>query len=106
MDLFNYLTSEKVISNVSNDAFITEAICSGLNVLKLLDPFQEINLLTNKNSNTEMNILSNNDDVDFFVIRKSYKEDDDEDAWTDVNREDKEDVNNIFDIIENIMEEN
>ena len=53
-----------------------------------------------------MNILSNNDDVDFFVIRKSYKEDDDEDAWTDVNREDKEDVNNIFDIIENIMEEN
>ena len=116
MDLFNYLTSVKgrgIIFNGWKAAFITETICSGLNGIEPLDPFQGINPMATENSNTEINIPSNND-VDFFVTRKSYEDDDDDDAWTDVNAEvgedvngeDGEDVNNIFDIIEDIVEEN
>ena len=117
MDLFNYLTSEKgrgIISNGWKAAFIKKALCSGLNGLEPLDLFQGIDPLATENSNTKINILFNNDDVDFFVTSKSYKGDDDDDAWIDVNGEDGEDINgedgedvsNIFDIIEDIVEEN
>ena len=117
MDLFDYLTSEKgrgIISNGWKAALITEAICSGINCLEPLDPFQWIHPLANKNSNTEINIPPNNDDVDFFVTPKSHEEDDNDDAWIDVNGEDDrdvngeddKDVNNIFNIIEAIAEEN
>ena len=114
MDLFNYLTSEKFKGTISNGwkaVFIMEVIFCGLNDLEPLDLFQEIDTLATKNSNTEINIPSNNDDIDFFVTRKSYEEDDDDDAWIDVNKEDGEDVNgedskdvnNSFDITEDII---
>lgn len=108
MDLFDYLTPEKgrgIISNGWKAALITEAICSSINCLEPLDPFQWIEPLSNKNSNTEINIPPNND-VDFFETPNSYEEDDNDDAWIYVNREDDKDVNNIFNIIEAIAEEN
>ena len=52
MDLFNYLTSEKgrgITSNGWKAAFITKAICSGLNGLETLDPFQGIGTLATEN---------------------------------------------------------
>lgn len=108
MDLFDYLTPEKgrgIISNGWKAALITEAICSSINCLEPLDPFQWIEPLANKNSNTEINIPPNND-VDFFETPNSYEEDDNDDAWIYVNGEDDKDVNNIFNIIEAIAEEN
>ena len=40
------------------------------------------------------------------MARKTYEEDDDDNVCIDANGEDVEDINNIFDITENIVEEN
>ena len=84
MDLFNYFTSEKgreVISNVWKAAFITEALSSGSDGLEPLDPFQAIDPLTTENSKIEISIPSTqNENIDFFVTRKSH-EDDNEEEW-------------------------
>ena len=39
------------------------------------------------------------------MARKTYEEDDDDNVCIDANGEDVEDINNIFDITENIVEE-
>ena len=70
-------------------------------VVKPLDPFQAIDPLTTENSKIEKSIPSTlNENIDFFRDTQKH-EDDNEEERVDI---DWEEINNIFDIIEDMVE--
>ena len=106
IDLFNYFTSEKgreIISNGWKAAFISEAMSPGSHGLESLDPFQDVDSLVGNGSSTfETNVKVADNDIDFFVIPKSFEDSEDTYSWE---TSDGQNMNNIFEIFEDIVEE-
>ena len=105
IDLFNYFTSQKgrqMILNGWKAACISEALSSGSLGLEPLDPFQAADPLTTEKSNTETYMHSRTEgNIKFFVNPKNKAEDDREDNWV-INGEE---VKNIFDVVDDFLED-
>ena len=99
-ELYDYMTSEEgrgIISNVWKASFITEAILKGKKGLENLGPFFTFDPLLNNNDQINEEVQSNQGNAGFFAGRFEDKSDndDDDDDW----EFEGEEVNNIFDII-------
>ena len=104
--IFNYFTSGKgweIISNGWNAAFVTEVISTGSHGLESLDPFQAVDpLVDNESSTFKTNVKVADNDIDFFVTPKSFEDSEDTYSWK---TSDGQNMNNIFGIFEDIVEE-
>ena len=92
------MTSEEglgIISNGLKAAFITEAILKGKKGLELLDQFFTVNPSLNNDDQINEEVQSNQDNAGFFARRFKDESDNDNDDW----EFEGEEVNNIFDII-------
>ena len=97
-ELYNYMTSEEgrgIISNGWKAAFITEAILKGKKGLEPPDPFFTVDPLLNDDDQINEKVQSNQDNAGFFAMRFEDEGDNDDDDW----EFEGEEVNNIFDII-------
>ena len=93
------MTSEEgraIISNGWKASFITEAILKGKKGLEPLDPFFTVDPLLNNDDQINEEVQSNQDNTSFFARPFEDESDDyDDDDW----EFEGEEVNNIFDII-------
>ena len=81
---------------------ISEALSSGSLGLEPLDPFQAVDPLTTEKLNTETYMPSRTDEnINFFANPKNQAEDDKEDGWV-INGEE---VKNIFDVVDDFLED-
>ena len=97
-ELYDYMTSEEglgIISNGWRAASITEAFLKGKKGLEPLDPFFTVDPLLNNDDQINEEFEWNQGNACFFVRRFEDESDNDDDDW----EFEGEEVNNIFDII-------